>query len=209
MEDKNKSIFPYINIAALFSFAMGLLYLYADTYKAGYLEEFLLSRNLFSESFVQTVVEGFWFLVHAYKDNFKSIMVFFAFYFGIFGFFWIAFWVLQKKRTFKVLLSLEVLLFFSICIGLAFSLFCNYALKEGSKSAKQLKNQINTESKLKGEGGVLKKTIIFYHGEVNSKSKKIIGYIIADSPNGIGIYAEGKVLFIPMAQVIQISYPSK
>jgi hypothetical protein len=82
-------------------------------------------------------------------------------------------------------------------------------LKEGSKSAKQLKNQINTESKLKGEGGVLKKTIIFYHGEVNSKSKKIIGYIIADSPNGIGIYAEGKVLFIPMAQVIQISYPSK
>lgn len=89
-----------------------------------------------------------------------------------------------------------------------FLILHNYAFKAGVQAAQRLKYQMNTDSAPKGEKGGLPKAIILYNYESN-KPKQLMGYIIRHSPIGFAIYVEGKVNFIPMSRIIQISYPVK
>jgi hypothetical protein len=210
MEDRVRPTIPWFNAAAIFSLAIGLLYIYGDTFRVGFLKEFALSRYLFMESFEQTLVTGFRLLLHTPKENFKSILAILFAFLGILGILWIAFRVvLHKKRTLLTLLSLVVMILTIALILGIFAIFYNYTLGAGQQYANQLKRQIDAELNLKGERGKLTKAIILYDGHENSRPKQLMGYIIAESPNGFAIYVEGKVNFVPMSRIIQISFPVK
>ena len=209
MEDRVRPTILWFNVAALFSLAIGLLYLYGDSFKVGFLREFGLGRYLFTESFEQTLVTGFRLMLRAPRANYKSILVFMFASFGMYGILWIAFWVVQKKRKLLPLLSFVFMIFTVGWIIGIFAIFYNYSFRAGQQSANQLIRQIDSESNLKGERGKLTKTIILYDGHEKSRPKQLMGYIIAESPNGFAIYAEGKVNFIPMSRIIQISFPVK
>jgi len=210
MEDRVRPTIPWFNVAALFSLAIGLLYLYGDSFKVGFLREFGLGRYLFTESFEQTLVTGFRLMLRAPRENSKSIMAILFAFLGIVGILWIAFRVvLYKKRTLLALLFLVIMsLTIALILGI-FAIFYNYTLEAGQQYANQLKRQMDAEPYLEGEKGKLTKAIILFSGHENNKPKQLMGYIIVDSPNGFAIYVEGKINFIPMSRIIQISFPVK
>jgi len=90
-----------------------------------------------------------------------------------------------------------------------FLFYYDIALGDGSQNAKELKRQIDEESKLKSGKGKLAKATILYNGHGGSRPRKLVGYVVAQSSNGIGVYTEGKGHFIPISQIIEVSFPIK
>jgi hypothetical protein len=203
MENQVKIGSPYVNAAALFSVATAVLYLYGNAFRNGYLNEFALNQYLFAESFEQTIITGF-------RIVLRAPLIYVLAVFGISCAFLVASWAMGKIRnSFKKL----IFVVFSILgIALITGVFCllfNFAYSKGEDIAIQGKRQMDAEPNLKGERGKLTKAIILYDGHENGRPRQLTGYIIANSVNGFAIYVEGKVNFIPMTRIIQISFPVK
>ncbi len=203
MQNQVKIGSPYVNAAALFSVAAAILYFYGNGFRNGYLKEFALNQYLFAESFEQTIITGF-------RVVLRAPLIYVLAVIGVFCVFLVASWAMGKVRnSFKKLIAV---LFSILGIALITGVFCllfNFAYSKGEDIAIQAKRQMDAEPNLKGERVKLTKAIILYDGYENSRPRQLSGYIIANSANGFAIYVEGKVNFIPMSRIIQISFPVK
>ena len=197
---------PLLNITVPLSFlltlAMGLLYFYGYVYRTFYLNEFGLDQHVFAEPVEQTLITGFSTIHLAVKKNIKPAFVLLATFCGIGCVFLLAFRVAPKKRGFfQFLITFAFMAFFIVSLSGAMTILWRFAWTEGKQSAKDLKRQIEARHGIEA--------VILYDGGETKTPKQLKGSIVATSPNGFAIYAEGKVNFIPASRLIQISYPIK
>ena len=197
---------PFVNIAVPLSFlltlAIGLLYFYGYVYRTFYLNEFGLDQHVFAESVEQTIITGFSTIHLGVKKNIKPAFVLLVAFCGIVCIFLVAFRVAPKKRSFfQFLIAFAFMAFFIVSLSLATTILWWFAWTEGKQSAKDLKRQIETGQRIEA--------VILYDRGESKTPKQLKGSIVATSPNGFAIYAEGKVNFIPASRLIQISYPIK
>lgn len=203
MSDQSKYTTPFINTAIFLSLAAGFLYLYGDTFRTSYLLEFGLSRDLFTETFEQTLVRGF---RHIAVNRQKNSLILWLYLFGIgvvVSFLWI---VLERmrKRMISLLLAWILVVSASLFFVGIFIFWYNNALNEGKEIARERKAITDAVSKTKDRDKQVK---ILYSKSGQDKPKQLMGCLVAYSPNGIAVYSEGTVSFIPMFQIIQVSYP--
>ncbi len=213
----------WIDAAVVLSLAIAFFYLYGDAFRSGYLNEFGMNRDLFTESMEVTLVTGFRItsvvLMKLAKLALKPALIILIVLLCLMSILSIFIRVICKewppirsifqndgetKKThtwsfLKQKMRMTALIY--IVISFAFAIVPHLrelAWEEGRQSAKKYKQHMNSQIDQK-----VKDTVLFEERSARNP-KQLKGYIIYTSPNWLAIYVEGKVNIIPTSRVVQI-----